>query len=810
MIATRTKPPTSSRKSRSSRWIRLKHPFRLFYFGIIFLLVNLVAALFQVLVTPSSGSVPDLRTTYIWRVAAEHPLVFICVVAVCLVLAGIGWLFDRQAAETANAQKRLPLARDLKAASFKLGDDLAAQAPYIISPVQEVYLKAVNVLHDASVKAPGTKSGLLVMGVANAGKTRLAFEVVRKALPNWRVFIWRVDDAEPPGETFADENVIIFIDDLQEHAPSEVRYSRGASQTLDMRALALQKMVQDVRSGARQVVIVATCRTEDEVRTRARMGWLFAELATVEVPLFPLQGPEAETIISEFRDQALQRIKDWDGTLGSLVLGLSAKRQSYAELVIERDPATRVLQAMKLLTLAGIEKHTERRLRAICTDVFFRTDLGRGDVWRDTVDNLIRMQFVMEGPNEGTLIIRKDSYFEQVITDYPSPDRATQFDRDLEKTLTVFSGIQDVEAVFHLGNTFYHLKQYVQSLDAYERVLNLGAFSDAVQPAVVWRNKGAVLQSQKKYDQAIGAYDRALQLDPTYASAWRNKGDIQQELENYSAAIIAYDRALLLEPHYTAALNSKGQALNKMGRRAEALVILDEALTIDPRYDFAWRNKGDVLSALERYSEAIAAYDQAIEINPDYTYAWNGKGVVHREMGRYAEALAAFDKALELDPKLWYAWNGRGATLRDQGKYDEALNALDHALQLNPDYAGALKNQGTVFEKVGRYAEALAAFDKALAQVPSYPAARTGRGLVFAAQGHYTEALDEFDKALQSDPSYIAALQGKAQALEHLGQKELAATIRAQAQAAAAEGRGAEQQESAEEARDQERMSQKL
>src|SRR5262249_45429148 len=147
----------------------------------------------------------------------------------------------------------LPLARELKAASFKLGDDVAAQAPNIIAPVQEVYLTAINALHDASVKASGAKNGLLIMGVANAGKTRLALKVVRKALPSGLVFVWGVDDVEPESDAFVGENVVILIDDLQEHAPAEVRYARGASRTLDTRAVALRTMVLDLRSWARQV-----------------------------------------------------------------------------------------------------------------------------------------------------------------------------------------------------------------------------------------------------------------------------------------------------------------------------------------------------------------------------------------------------------------------------------------------------------------------------------------------------------------------------------------------------------------------------
>jgi len=50
---------------------------------------------------------------------------------------------------------------------------------------------------------------------------------------------------------------------------------------------------------------------------------------------------------------------------------------------------------------------------------------------------------------------------------------------------------------------------------------------------------------------------------------------------------------------------------------------------------------------------------------------------------------------------------------------------------------------------------------------------------------------------------------GKANVLEQLAQPDLAAEMRAQARAAVAEGRGVEQQETMEEQRDQERVSQK-
>jgi len=39
-----------------------------------------------------------------------------------------------------------------------------------------------------------------------------------------------------------------------------------------------------------------------------------------------------------------------------------------------------------------------------------------------------------------------------------------------------------------------------------------------------WFNKGVALAAQDKYDEALQAYDRAIELNPQDAIAWHNKG----------------------------------------------------------------------------------------------------------------------------------------------------------------------------------------------------------------------------------------------------------------------------------------------
>ena len=51
--------------------------------------------------------------------------------------------------------------------------------------IQEAYDDALQALRNASDEKASAKSGILVLGEANAGKTRLALEALMSVLPTW-------------------------------------------------------------------------------------------------------------------------------------------------------------------------------------------------------------------------------------------------------------------------------------------------------------------------------------------------------------------------------------------------------------------------------------------------------------------------------------------------------------------------------------------------------------------------------------------------------------------------------------------------
>ncbi|AKB43939.1 tetratricopeptide repeat protein [Methanosarcina vacuolata] len=266
------------------------------------------------------------------------------------------------------------------------------------------------------------------------------------------------------------------------------------------------------------------------------------------------------------------------------------------------------------------------------------------------------------------------------------------------------------EAIQHFekGLAFYKLGRYEEAIIAYEKALEIDH-----KHIDSWNNKGIALYCLGRYEEALQAYDQSLKIDSKSICAWNNKGITLYDLGRYEEAIIAYDHSLEIDSKSTYAWSNKGNALNKLGRYEEAIKACDTAISIDSKCDDAWNGKGIALKKLGRYEEAIIAYDKAIETGPKYIHAWNNKGIALYCLGRYEEAIITYKKALEINPKYVPAWNRKGNAFNDLGRYEEALQAYEKALEIDPKYVYAWHNKGIALENLGRHEEASACYKRA-------------------------------------------------------------------------------------------------
>jgi len=200
-----------------------------------------------------------------------------------------------------------------------------------------------------------------------------------------------------------------------------------------------------------------------------------------------------------------------------------------------------------------------------------------------------------------------------------------------------------------------------------------------------WYNKGIVLDDLGRKEEALKAYDKAIEFKLNDHEAWNNKGIVLDDLGRKEEALKAYDKAIEFKPDKQEAWYNKGNVLNSLGRKEEALKAYDKAIEFKPNDHEAWYNKGIVLNSLGRKEEALKAYEKAIEFKPNYHEAWYNKGIVLNSLGRKEEALKAYEKAIEFKPNDHEAWNNKGNVLCELEKYKEAIECYSKVKELNPE-----------------------------------------------------------------------------------------------------------------------------
>src|SRR5579875_3380129 len=600
---------------------------------------------------------------------------------------GVQEVTDQITSSTARKYTILPASELNVASGFNLGRPSAASFPYYEKPFKGVLSQAaatLSAIRDSDT-SPSDTLGIVVVGKADAGKTRLALKTLYDTLPEWTALVWstiyQAATDLPSPNLYAGCDLILILDDLQDYG--------SGSQALAGAGSLLRTLLGSLRQAqsvaGRKFAVVATCRAENLAAVRASFGWLLSELDLVRLPEFSpdANNPESAGVIADLKRRGRVFPQDWNGRIGSLVLGIEVTREQYALLDQEGSPAIPVLCAMKLLARAGVSEHTFARIRAICAEILgeiaIREELR---VWRRALDDLesrefVRRQQAAESDDEALVILRGND-FKEVITCYGDRDSSLAHDRD--ELLWLFSRLGDIEALFYLGSTYYAETAYTQALIAYEQATTLDPTL-----AQAWTNKGNALAALNRYDEALTALEQATTLDPTDALAWYNKGVTLAKLNRYDKALIAYEQATTLDPTLAQAWTNKGNALAALNRYDEALTAYEQATTLDPTDAQAWTNKGNALAALNRYDKALIAYEQATTLDPTLAQAWYNKGNALAKLNRYDKALIALEQATTLDPTLAQAWTNKGNALAALNRYDEALTAYEQALACSPD-----------------------------------------------------------------------------------------------------------------------------
>lgn len=312
--------------------------------------------------------------------------------------------------------------------------------------------------------------------------------------------------------------------------------------------------------------------------------------------------------------------------------------------------------------------------------------------------------------------------------------------------------------------------------------------------AEAYRTRAQAYALLQDFQRAAEDISTATQLEPDNHENHYVKGMIYMQAKQHQLAVQAFMAAKenytdpdpenptpYVEPYLAASL-----AYIELGKEAptpeirqaaytKAIEETQKALDEQPMLPLAYLNRGVALRLLEFYEDALMAFTEAINMAPQFGEAYFRRGIVWYHMGDRELARKDFREAIAIsyDDVRPYLWTG--ITYADEGKYHDAIVQYGEAINLVPRYVPAYVNRGLAYAQLGEYERAEDSFADAISLEPAEPTHYFKRGSVRMAMQRYDDALNDFSKAISHANYYVDAYRKAAEALQHLGQRDLAA-----------------------------------
>jgi len=229
-------------------------------------------------------------------------------------------------------------------------------------------------------------------------------------------------------------------------------------------------------------------------------------------------------------------------------------------------------------------------------------------------------------------------------------------------------------------------------------------------------------ESAKLYlDDARQSLERAVEIDPTFASAYLSLTWIYDMLENSQAK----EESIV-----------KAKTYSEKATEKERMAI-DAIFTIVSEKDF---KKGIELQEL--FTEKYPKEKQG--------HFW--LGAISYASGANEKAIEALKKALALDPEYGEALNILAYNYADTDDYETALEYFEKYAAVSPGDANPLDSMAELFLMMGRLDESIAKYKEALAVKPDF-GSEWRISYIYAFKEDYSEARKWMDQYIAVKPS---------------------------------------------------------
>lgn len=260
--------------------------------------------------------------------------------------------------------------------------------------------------------------------------------------------------------------------------------------------------------------------------------------------------------------------------------------------------------------------------------------------------------------NIATLVLAQQEGEKAVVV----ADKGAELKRDSGPMVTLHRGRHVIVNKLdgdRLNVTCEHVTGWVKKTDILPVDRALSYFTEAIEKSpTAWDCvvRGLIWHSRGELDKAIADFDKAIQIDPTFAVAYGNRGMAWGDKGDNDKAIADYTEAIRLDGTVSAAYYGRGCIWHSMGQYDKAIADYTQTIRIDRNDASAFYNRSLAWKRKGESGKALGDVNEAIRLDPKHVGAYCSRGRALQGMGEYEKAIADYTQARRLDPKYWNSY----------------------------------------------------------------------------------------------------------------------------------------------------------
>jgi len=197
---------------------------------------------------------------------------------------------------------------------------------------------------------------------------------------------------------------------------------------------------------------------------------------------------------------------------------------------------------------------------------------------------------------------------------------------------------------------------------------------------------GHLSTTQRRFEDALGHFGRALELDPVHKNSLMGMASSYRALGRKEEALVGYRRALEVAGHDTRATLAIADIEFNLGRIDEAAKALEDAAETTEAPALIHNKLGEVRVEQGRQGEALTLFATAIGEKDGFALPHFNLAVLYEERGEAEPAVAHYEKAIELAPKYHEAQFNLGRLLGYLGQVDRQQELWEASIESNPKF----------------------------------------------------------------------------------------------------------------------------